>query len=101
MVLYAAISGLRTTLEYYSCFLYCLITRCNIERSPLLQRDTAALVHVYSLAKTLHLWDQPHYRAPTFAHDLRANLKNVAIPGTGGCACVRVCVCAWMGGGGR
>jgi hypothetical protein len=33
--------------------------------------------------KVLSLWNQPHYRAPTFSHDLRANLCNVAIPGTG------------------
>jgi hypothetical protein len=29
------------------------------------------------------LWHKPHYRAPSFAHDLRANLRNVAVPGTG------------------
>lgn len=73
----------RATAEYYAVLLYCLATRCNIERAPLLQRDTPALVHVYALARTLLLWHAPHYRAPTFAHDLRANLANVAIPGTG------------------
>ncbi|KAI8468551.1 MAG: hypothetical protein J3K34DRAFT_477654 [Monoraphidium minutum] len=83
MVLGAAVCVLRATAEYYAALIYCLATRCNIERVPLLQRDTAALVHVYSLAKTLQLWDAPHYRAPSFAHDLRDNLKNVAIPGTG------------------
>jgi len=31
----------------------------------------------------LYLWDKPHYRALSFAHDLRANLSNVAVPGTG------------------
>jgi len=77
------ITALRATAEYYICFIYCLITGCNIERCPVLQHQTAALVHVFSLAKTLRLWNAPHYRAPTFAHDLRDNLKNVAIPGTG------------------
>ena len=73
----------RSTFEYYSCFLWVLLTGCNIESCRVLAYDTHALVHVYSLALTLRLWDVPHYRAPTFAHDLRANLKNVAIPGTG------------------
>ena len=31
----------------------------------------------------MELWDKPHYRHPSFAHDLRANLRNVAVPGTG------------------
>ncbi|KIZ05932.1 hypothetical protein MNEG_2024 [Monoraphidium neglectum] len=80
----AAVAGvLRATAEYYGALLYCLATRCNIEGCPLLQHDTAALVHVYSLAKTLQLWAVPHYRAPTFGADMRANLRNVAIPGTG------------------
>lgn len=40
-------------------------------------------LHVYSLAKTLTLWSVRHYRAPSFQADILANLKNVAIPGTG------------------
>ena len=28
------------------------------------------------------LWNQPFYRHETYAHDLRANLRNVAVPGT-------------------
>lgn len=35
-----------------------------------------------SLSSTIYII-KPHYRAPTFAHDLRANLRNVAVPGTG------------------
>lgn len=46
-------------------------------------RDTRQLVHVYSLAATLRLWDHPHYRAPTFGQDVADNVRNVAIPGTG------------------
>lgn len=83
MVVAAVICAVLATAEYYGALSYCLISRCNIDRCPLLQYDTSALVHVYSLAKTLQLWDTPHYRAPTFADDIRANLKNVAIPGTG------------------
>jgi hypothetical protein len=80
-----ALSTARATVEYYVALLYCLARPCNISAVPLLQHDTGALVHVYSLAKTLQLWHAPHYRAPTFADDLRANLKNVAMPGTGAC----------------
>jgi hypothetical protein len=29
------------------------------------------------------LWHRPHYRSGTFGNDLRKNLRNVAIPGTG------------------
>lgn len=46
--------------------------------------------HMYSLVKTLLLWDQPHYRAPSFAADLRDNLRNVAVPGTGACSTWRL-----------
>jgi hypothetical protein len=38
---------------------------------------------MYTLAATLRLWDAPHYRATSFAQDLRDNLCNIAIPGTG------------------
>lgn len=103
MVLGALLTVARAAGEYYAALLYCLATRCNIEAVPLLQHDTPALVHVFSLAKTLALWDAPHYRAPSFAADLRANLANVAIPGTGAAACtfsnMMTCVlAAWIAG---
>ncbi|GBF99570.1 hypothetical protein Rsub_12195 [Raphidocelis subcapitata] len=79
----AAWSIVSATAAYYAALAWVLATGCSIEAVPLLQRDAAALVHVYSLAKTLQLWDSPHYRAPTLSDDLRANLKNVAVPGTG------------------
>ena len=69
---------------YYAALAWVLATGCSIEAVPLLQGEAPALVHVYSLARTLQLWDAPHYRARTLADDLRANLKNVAVPGTGG-----------------
>jgi hypothetical protein len=77
-------TALVATAQYYLLLAYMLLTRCSIEAIPArLARDTAVLVHVYSLAKTLQLWHAPHYRAPSLAHDMRANLRNVAIPGTG------------------
>uniref|UniRef100_A0A6U0YKX4 Alpha-L-glutamate ligase-related protein ATP-grasp domain-containing protein n=1 Tax=Rhizochromulina marina TaxID=1034831 RepID=A0A6U0YKX4_9STRA len=53
---------------------------CPYFRDP---RSRQARVQTYSLALNLLLWDQPHYRHKTYAHDLRANLRNVAVPGTG------------------
>ncbi|KAF6251978.1 hypothetical protein COO60DRAFT_1628722 [Scenedesmus sp. NREL 46B-D3] len=72
-----------TTLVYYAAFLCYYVGQQSIKSCPLLKGDVIAEVHLYSLAKQLLLWDEPHYRAATFADDLRANLKNVAIPGTG------------------
>ncbi|KAF8069621.1 SAP9 [Scenedesmus sp. PABB004] len=43
----------------------------------------AAQVHAFTLAAALRFWGRPHYRASSWAADLRANLSNVAIPGTG------------------
>ncbi|KAL3909112.1 MAG: hypothetical protein SGPRY_009541 [Prymnesium sp.] len=42
-----------------------------------------ARAHLYSLGLSLRLWTSPHYRAQTFAQDLRNNLRNVAVPKTG------------------
>ncbi|WIA30006.1 hypothetical protein OEZ86_000103 [Tetradesmus obliquus] len=72
-----------TTLVYYAAFLCYYVGQQPIGSCSILAGDTKAEVHLYSLAKQLLLWDTPHYRAATFADDLRANLKNVAVPGTG------------------
>lgn len=42
-----------------------------------------ARVQVCALALVFYLWDKPHYRDSSFSADLRQNLKNVAVPGTG------------------
>ena len=39
--------------------------------------------HVFSLALAVRLWHAPHYRKSSYALDLRDNLRNVAVPGTG------------------
>lgn len=46
-------------------------------------RTIARAGHVYSLARTFLDWDLVHYRAPTFGADISANLRNLALPGTG------------------
>ena len=45
--------------------------------------DDEAVAHVYSVYLHLRDWNKPHYRASTFGADIRANLSNVAAPGTG------------------
>jgi len=44
---------------------------------------TEARLQIYSLCLHLRLWSRPHYRSGTFANDMRKNLRNVALPGTG------------------
>lgn len=52
---------------------------------PYLREDEnrQARVQLCSLSLNWKLWNEPHYRASSYAHDLRANLRNVAVPGTG------------------
>lgn len=76
------------TLVYWGSFLYFWWSCEPIHKLEIFGgHQRLPLCHMYMLAKTLHLWNAPHYRAPTFADDLRANLRNVAIPGTGTCTC--------------
>eukprot|EP00568_Trieres_chinensis_P000556 CAMPEP_0183291464 /NCGR_PEP_ID=MMETSP0160_2-20130417/881_1 /TAXON_ID=2839 ORGANISM="Odontella Sinensis, Strain Grunow 1884" /NCGR_SAMPLE_ID=MMETSP0160_2 /ASSEMBLY_ACC=CAM_ASM_000250 /LENGTH=448 /DNA_ID=CAMNT_0025452277 /DNA_START=41 /DNA_END=1387 /DNA_ORIENTATION=- len=42
-----------------------------------------ARIHLYCLASAFYLWDKPHYRKGSYRDDLRDNLRNVAVPGTG------------------
>ena len=45
--------------------------------------DRHGKVHLFAIALVFRLWNKPHYRAGTYQEDLKNNLKNVAIPGTG------------------
>ncbi len=74
-----------TLLTYWRTFLYFLRSQGDFVGCPYLtkEQDLPTKVHVYSLWLDLYLWDRPHYRAPTYRHDLLANLRNVAVPGTG------------------
>ena len=71
---------------FYSGFAYFYVFRGVIDAPVvqwLLNQNRVSAVHLYTLSKQLQLWRAPHYRAPSFAADLRNNLRNVAIPGTG------------------
>jgi hypothetical protein len=71
------------TLVYLGTFMYFSWWQQPISKLEVFGKERLPVCHVYTLAKTLQLWDAPHYRASSFAEDLRANLRNVAIPGTG------------------
>lgn len=71
------------TVTYWGVFLYFWWWQQPITKLEVFGEQRLPLCHMYTLAKTLQLWHAPHYRAATFADDLRANLRNVAIPGTG------------------
>lgn len=71
------------TCVYWGTFLYFWWWQQPISKLEIFGEQYLPRCHMYMLAKTLHLWDEPHYRAASFAEDLRDNLKNVAIPGTG------------------
>ena len=77
---------LRTLILYYGAVSHFLLhPDQGIHSCPELAHWPGALVHTYSVAKTLQLLShRRHYRAPSLLHDIRANLSNVAIPGTGG-----------------
>jgi hypothetical protein len=81
----AALSSIaRTTLLYLSaCWRATRGGQGPAQLREALGLSTLAAVHCYSLCRWLALWDAPHYRALTFAHDCRENLRNVAVPGTG------------------
>eukprot|EP01096_Ripella_sp_DP13-Kostka_P013773 TRINITY_DN6039_c1_g1_i2.p1 TRINITY_DN6039_c1_g1~~TRINITY_DN6039_c1_g1_i2.p1 ORF type:complete len:421 (+),score=217.03 TRINITY_DN6039_c1_g1_i2:25-1263(+) len=50
---------------------------------PLFTNDTHARINCFSLALAVKLWNQPHYRSGTFVNDMKKNLRNVAVPGSG------------------
>jgi len=80
----AAISkSIAAFLDYYRTLYYFLITKGALEDCPYFKDNTHAQCHIYSLALIFYIWDRPHYRHGTFKDDMLANLRNVAVPGTG------------------
>lgn len=76
-----AAQTLKAVTSYYRGLLY--FQRGGRLKDCPLGGTTAHHVHLYSLGKTLQLWDTPHYRDVNFHTDIRKNLKNVGIPATG------------------
>jgi hypothetical protein len=73
------------TMEYWQCVVFFLrggdYTACPQFSRAARGRDIRA--RIFSMCLALRLWSEPHYRNGTFQDDMRKNLRNVAIPGTG------------------
>mmetsp|Transcript_17949 Transcript_17949/g.26891 ORF Transcript_17949/g.26891 Transcript_17949/m.26891 type:complete len:461 (+) Transcript_17949:50-1432(+) len=71
--------------NFYRGLWYFCVSHGRYEDCPVLKskEELPARVHLASLALALTLWDKPHYRHSKLQDDLKLNLRNVAIPGTG------------------
>jgi hypothetical protein len=79
-------SAAQDTLAYFAAFAFFFVRGGALRDCKVFdgQADAKAkTLHVYSLARTIATFNEPHYRAPTFGTDVRANLRNLAIPATG------------------
>jgi len=90
----AAFQIIRDTASFYRCLNYFFRGDGDYASCPYFlpsqndSKDSAlfkkyARIHLYSLSVIFYLWDKPHYRKGSYQTDLRDNLRNVAIPGTG------------------
>lgn len=75
-------SALYSTAAYYVAVVFFLFGG-RYAACPVFENSPHAKAQVYSLVTTLWMWSRPHYRAGTFQDDMKTNLRNVAIPGTG------------------
>jgi hypothetical protein len=78
-------AALRDTLAFYGALWHYLVRGGSLDDCPHFSEpdDRHARVQVFSLALVFRLWSLPHYRNGTFQEDMRKNLRNVALPGTG------------------
>jgi hypothetical protein len=76
--------ALRDTRAYVRAICYLLGGGRYDPRAPAL-RGLAAPSRVHCLGRALHaaMWQLPHYRCDSWREDMRKNLRNVALPGTG------------------
>lgn len=66
----------------YALFLY-VIQKKQYSQVTIFDDDKWAKAQIYSIALIFRLWSKKHYRSPSFQQDMKDNLQNVAIPGTG------------------
>jgi len=59
---------------YYRVLWYFHSTGGDFSNCPFLQdpEELPIKIHLYGLYLDLYLWGKPHYRAPTYRHDIRA-----------------------------
>ena len=71
------------TIKYFYCLYAFIISKKSYSKVDIFDDDIRAKVQLFSLALIFKLYNEPHYRSPSFQIDLIDNLKNVAVPGTG------------------
>jgi len=75
--------AVKATSQFYLSVVHFLFLGGSYDRCPFFSDSPQAKAQVYSLCVVLWLWDRPHYRSGTYQDDMVANLRNVAIPGSG------------------
>lgn len=75
-------NAIEDTARFY-CTLIFFICGGSFKNCPFFLESPQAKVQLFSLYVVLWMWNCPHYRCGTFQEDMLANLRNVAIPGTG------------------
>lgn len=70
------------TIRFY-CTLVYFLCGGSFAACPFFTEAPQARAQLYSLCLVLWMWRHPHYRTGCFQDDMRTNLRNVAIPGTG------------------
>jgi hypothetical protein len=78
----ATVDMAKVTIEYWRSLAY-YWTGGHYNDFPYFNTSLRARVHLRSLALINEMWHLPHYRNGTFGEDMRKNLRNVAVPGTG------------------
>jgi len=75
--------ALKDLYAYYATLYFYLVTGGKYGDAGHFRKRLHAHVYVFSLALSMKMWSDKHYRSPTYQTDLLQNLQNVAIPGTG------------------
>jgi len=78
----ALVTMTKVTFEYWASLGY-YWTGGKYASFPYFKDSLQARVHIRSLALINEMWGLPHYRNGNFGEDMRKNLRNVAVPGTG------------------
>mmetsp|Transcript_21410 Transcript_21410/g.41987 ORF Transcript_21410/g.41987 Transcript_21410/m.41987 type:complete len:425 (+) Transcript_21410:143-1417(+) len=72
----------RTTVQFYRAVVY-FLRGGKYSECKEFGENKRALIHIFSLCLNFKIWSNESYREGTYQDDLRRNLRNVAIPGTG------------------
>mmetsp|Transcript_12491 Transcript_12491/g.26780 ORF Transcript_12491/g.26780 Transcript_12491/m.26780 type:complete len:403 (+) Transcript_12491:267-1475(+) len=78
----AARVAVEETKMFYRCVRY-FLQGGKYSACPFFKEQLETRVQLFSLCLVFDLWNKDHYRNGTFQDDMKKNLRNVAIPGTG------------------